>query len=165
MKQLDIKEIERYYCILPNGEIYSLPRDGYRKAVLKLKHNTSKKTGYVSVMLQINGLIENWLVHRLVALSYIPNPENKPQVNHIDGDKSNNNLSNLEWVTRSENEKHAHANKLKIFGKDRHPSRKINSIIAKEIRELKGVLTQKQIGERYGISGSNVSRIQSGETW
>jgi hypothetical protein len=54
-----------------------------------------------------NGIRHNFQIHRLVAATYIDNPLNKPQVNHIDGNKSNNHVSNLEWVTQSENIRHA----------------------------------------------------------
>lgn len=64
--------------------------------------------GYARVELWKNGVGKKYLVHRLLATAFIPNPEAKPQVNHIDGDKTNNALSNLEWVTQSENQVHAY---------------------------------------------------------
>jgi hypothetical protein len=62
--------------------------------------------GYLRVILSKNSNIKKKSVHRLVAMGFIPNPENKPQVNHIDSDKENNNKNNLEWCTGSENMKH-----------------------------------------------------------
>lgn len=62
-----------------------------------------------------NNCQETHYVHRLVAQSFVPNPDNKPEVNHIDGDRLNNNVSNLEWVTSSENSFHASATGLRIY--------------------------------------------------
>ncbi len=70
-------------------------------------------SGYLYVILFKNWKQNAYSIHRLLALAFIPNPENKPQVNHIDWDKKNNNLENLEWVTISENHKHAYAIWLK----------------------------------------------------
>lgn len=75
-----------------------------------LRIDTSAESGYVYVYLYSNGKRDsaNSLVHILVAKAFVPNPDNKPQVNHIDGDKSNNCAWNLEWVTPSENIRHAY---------------------------------------------------------
>jgi hypothetical protein len=74
---------------------------------------------YVRVELWSEGTGRKYLLHRLLADAFIPNPEGKPCVNHKDGNKHNNELSNLEWVTRSENQKHAYQNGLQ---KGFHPS-------------------------------------------
>lgn len=65
------------------------------------------KNGYVALKLTVNGVRSSHLIHRLVAQAYIPNPECKTEVNHIDGNKLNNDVSNLEWNTSSENKQHA----------------------------------------------------------
>jgi len=64
--------------------------------------------GYYYVCLSKNGKVRKFKVNRLVAQAFIPNPDNKPFVNHIDGDKLNNNVNNLEWCTQSENMLHAY---------------------------------------------------------
>lgn len=68
-----------------------------------------KRGQYPMVQLRKNGKFKSFLVHRLVAIHFIPNPENKREVNHIDGNKNNTSLSNLEWNTPEENMKHAYS--------------------------------------------------------
>ncbi len=93
---------------IKNHKGYSISEDGKVLGDFGrlLKPRIRKSTGYYSVVLYRPK--KSYLVHRLVALHFIPNPENKPQVNHKDGDKSNNHYINLEWVTNSENQKHSY---------------------------------------------------------
>ncbi len=99
MDRLEIKDIKGYdgrYAITTDGRIWSY------KAKKYLKERVNE-TGYTSVCLSKNGQAKSFYVHRLVAETYIPNPENKPQVNHKDENRSNNNVNNLEWTTAKEN--------------------------------------------------------------
>ena len=84
------------YLVTVEGRIFSLKTMRFMKA-------TKRPDGYVYVRIAN----KTHRVHRLVAQTYIPNPENKPQVNHIDGNKANNMLCNLEWMTQSENIQHS----------------------------------------------------------
>ena len=68
-----------------------------------IKQRTNKG-GYKAVNLYLNGKMKTYKVHRLVALTFIANPDNKPCVDHIDGNRTNNNVNNLRWVTNSENQ-------------------------------------------------------------
>jgi len=83
------------YLIYPDGRVFSKPREGTTGGFMK-QHNDGN--GYLFVHLK-----KNQKIHRLVALHYIPNPENKREVDHIDRDKSNNDISNLRWVSSKEN--------------------------------------------------------------
>ena len=102
----DWKDIEGFedYTIDEKGNIYSKRKRKYLK-------QTINKFGYCKVTLQKDKHKKAFSVHRLVAQAFIPNPKNKPQVNHIDSNRQNNNVKNLEWVTAKENIQHALKNK------------------------------------------------------
>lgn len=98
-------KIYKNFEVFENGDVWFV-KDGYKR---KLKpYNVSRNRKYMVVSVSENGKQKMFYVHRLVASAFIPNPEEKPQVNHIDGNPSNNNVKNLEWVTGRENVLHAY---------------------------------------------------------
>jgi len=104
-----VKGHEGYYEVSNTGKVKSLVnRYKNTKKVFELKQETSTKYGHKRVQLS-KPVRARKLVHRLVAEAFIPNPDNKPQVSHLDHDGSNNNIENLVWETQSENLKHAQA--------------------------------------------------------
>lgn len=109
MKELwkDIEGYEGTYQVSNLGMVKSLDRltTDNRRLKGKLLAKTNSK-GYIKVTLTNKNKSDNRDIHRLVAQAFIPNPENKPQVNHIDEDKTNNIVYNLEWVTAKENMNH-----------------------------------------------------------
>ena len=96
-----LKGYEHDYSIAKDGTILSLLTDQYVKTSVD-------SNGYLKVMLWKDGHSQTHRVHRLVAEQFIPNPNNLPVINHIDGNKQNPNVSNLEWCTQQENVQHAH---------------------------------------------------------
>lgn len=144
---------------------YEITRDG---RVISHKRNTPKelkpfldRDGYKRVTLQINGKSKHYTIHRLVALTYLINECDKPEVNHIDGNKLNNSLENLEWVTRSENTQKAYDNKQQVaLGKP-----KLNPELVKEIRENKQNLNREQLARKYNVSCGCIQHIRKGRTW
>lgn len=100
----------------PNYKINNLGQVLNIKRNKILKIDKSNGRGYCNITLYKNGKAYRKVIHRLVAETFIPNPENKPQVNHIDGNKHNNCKENLEWVTQSENMIHAFKTGLEIHG-------------------------------------------------
>jgi hypothetical protein len=72
----------------------------------KVMNDHYHRNGYKKLKLPVDGIWKHQFIHRLVAAAFIPNPDNKPQVNHIDGVRDNNHVSNLEWVTGQENTWH-----------------------------------------------------------
>ena len=110
---------------IPNFTDYLINRKGVilnKKTRKRLSQNNTGK-GYFQVQFKDK---KNYYVHRLVALTFIPNPDNKPFVDHIDGDKGNNNVTNLRWVTASENNCY--------FGYEERIINKQKAIIAENIK-------------------------------
>jgi hypothetical protein len=118
----DVVGYEGIYEVSNYGRVKRLEtlvknKNGYRLVKEKILNIPSHI--YQSVFLS-NGKVKQQYVHRLVANAFIPNPLNKEQVNHKDGNKLNNNLSNLEWVTKAENQIHAIENGLiDLFGRNK----------------------------------------------
>lgn len=148
------------YLVTEDGKVLS------KKTGRCLKGEVSNR-GYLRVTLSLNGAYKKFSVHRLVAEAYLPNPENKPQVNHKDSDRLNNHVDNLEWCTSSENNKHAYAegNNEPLRGS------KANGAVLKEEqvldiyhKMLKGV-SLKQIHEETGIDKSTLGHIKRRSTW
>lgn len=110
MKEIwvDIKELDNKYQVSNLGRIRNKTTGVIRKAF-------DDGNGYLKIMIKLTH--KSYRIHRLVANAFIPNPNNLPCVNHKDGNKRNNCVSNLEWCTHSQNTKHAYDNKLiKIAG-------------------------------------------------
>lgn len=103
-------------------------------------------------------------VHRLVAEKYIPNPDNKTQVNHKDGNKLNNCVDNLEWVSNQENRNHAINNGLHLIG-EKCPWHKITEEDVIYIRRHRNEKTQKEWAEIYEVSRSTIGDIIHYRTW
>ena len=151
-------KISRYddYIVSNTGKIKSFKQDKVNGKILKY----SLLEGYERVGLSNEDKIKHFLVHRLVAEAFIDNPENKPQVNHKDGNKLNNNVHNLEWVTLEENRSHAYSNKLQPKG-ELHYKAKISDTDCDTIRAeyATGNIKQWELAVKYSCTISNISQI------
>ena len=171
----DITGYEKYYQVSDLGRVRSLDRminapQGKRMSSgIMLAPVINIRSGYYYTALHKEGRLKMAKTHRLVAIEFISNPENKPYINHKDGNKSNNNISNLEWVTFSENMKHAFKiGLIKPHGVkgEKNPAHKVTE---KQVREIKRLLAQnkkgRSIAQIYKVSESIISAIKRGKTW
>lgn len=105
----DIKGYEGFYQVSSLGKVKTLANNCFKSSKPKEMRLVTTPLGYKRVKLCKRGEHKTCSVHRLVAMAFLPNPENKPEVNHIDGNPSNNAVDNLEWVTSRENILHSYA--------------------------------------------------------
>lgn len=109
---------EGFVQVSNTGKVRSIRTNHGKYQEKELKQRIRSETcQYLLVKITKHNVSHSEFIHRLVAKTFVPNPNNKPQVNHIDGNKLNNNAYNLEWVTCSENHKHAYATNLKEASK------------------------------------------------
>lgn len=154
-----IKGYEGYYSIDEYGKIYS--HHTYNKRQPGYKKTYKGKRGYLVVDLCVKNKRKNLKVHRLVAETFIPNPENKQFVNHKDLNKLNNHVSNLEWTTAKENTRHFFDNGVREYNYKKAP--KLTEQIALSV--LLDNRSNKEIAKTYNIGLSTVIHIKLGSRW
>lgn len=145
------------YCACRSGRIYSLRAGRYLTPVVQ-------KSGYCHVTLSQDGKKSNFLVHRLIAIAFIPNPDEKPTVNHKDGNKQNNSLGNLEWMTQKEQIHHALLTGL--MGGTRNPDRALDDEQAHQVCKLiADSWRNKDIAQAMNIDQQLVANIRYGKDY
>jgi len=163
MTENNYKEIPNYpgYLISPIGNIVSISNHIHTENII-LK-TEFKKDGYCRVTLCNNGACKRFYVHRLIALVFIPNPLNKKVVNHIDGNKLNNTVTNLEWCTYSENLRHSYKNNLhsQVGSKNNQAKLKESDIILIRLDDR----PTKIIASQYNVGDKQIRRIKTGIDW
>ena len=154
-----IKYFENYE-VSSLGQVRSLNYE--RTGKIKILKPSAQKNKYLRVNLSKNGKHYTKRVHRLVAETFIPNIENKPQVNHIDGNKGNNRVSNLEWATRSENMKHAYNTGLHKLpnnkGKNNPKSKKVICVTTNEVFDY-----INEAEKKYNVAHQDIGKCCRGK--
>ena len=149
------------YAITEKGDIYNEKTKRYLKA-------SASNTGYLTVY--VDG--KNRLLHRLLAQTFIPNPDDLPCVNHKDGNKLNNDISNLEWCTYGENERHAYKTGLKkcrFMGGENSANHKLTEADVKFIRDnykrYDKLYGAKPLSIKFNVTPSCITNIVYGANW
>lgn len=170
----DIVGFENTYQVSNLGTVKSLKRkswNGKTWHIIQERYLKQTKAShkYFTVSLSKNGQKKSFLVHNLVASAFIDNPENKKTVNHIDGNKTNNQIENLEWATQSENNYHAYqtglAKSSPVYG-EKHWGCKLTDyqvlLIRKQRKENNHSL--RTLARQFNVSHQTISRIISNKT-
>ena len=159
-------------CTVCSSYLVSDEGDIKHKQTGKIRKQKLNKDNYLEINLSMGSRhnIVHRQVHRLVAEAFIPNPENKPQVNHKDGDKTNNNVSNLEWVTPSENQ--LHARKLGLKPDDTGTNSPNSNLTANQIQYCRTMYKPRDktygciaLAKRFNVSKSTMSYILNNITY
>ncbi|MDF2036578.1 NUMOD4 domain-containing protein [Cytobacillus oceanisediminis] len=152
----DIEGYEGIYQVSSNGRVKRVGNG--KERILK---PSSNNLGYHIVTLSANNQRKTQSVHRLVALHFIPNQENKKTINHVDGDKSNNHVTNLEWNSYSENLKHAYKSGL---NKGRTDS-SIGAVKATNLKTGEEIifLSQAHASKALNIHDGNIAKVVNGK--
>lgn len=160
----------RYILVKEDGTILRCRRATTKGELVSDAYDTvkvrvHKKSGRVYFNMSWMGLTKSVLVNRVVALRFLKNPNNLPQVNHIDGDKENNALSNLEWSSGSDNERHAHRNGLKTGRGSQNSNAKLSADQVIEIRRLALTKPITELMEQFDVARSTLNNIITRTTW
>jgi len=168
MNQLKLFDIENWKDIEGYDGVYQVSNLGKVRSVrgdkVRMIRGTLDRGGYRFVFIKHKGLSKNHKVHRLVASAFIPNNLNKPQVNHIDSDRSNNDINNLEWCTAKENMRHASRKGNEVWRQGFRRVLKKNDVI-KIIMLLKLGVAGEELARMFKTTPQNISMIRSKKRW
>jgi len=168
LKIKDIKGFEGLYAITDDGRVWSYPKAGGRKLGLWIGIFPQRR-GYLNCTLFKKYKRKTFLIHQLVANAFIPNPDNLKEINHIDGNKHNNNVSNLEWSDRKLNMKHAYKLGLlhDLGNGENHSQSKLKEYEVKEIRDLYSTnnFSQRYLAKKFDVNQRLIWSIIHGEIW
>lgn len=163
----DIQGYEGLYQISNHGRIYSVRYNRFRKPKVD-------KYGYMTISIGKDSNLCHFFVHRLVANAFVPNPNDFPEVNHIDGNKANNSADNLEWCDHYTNIRHAYntglmPHPLKPKKETRPRGMKLTESQVKEIRSqyIPGdlIFGCKPLARRYGVAPTTIKQIINQQIW
>lgn len=157
----DIESYEGFYKISSRGNVFSVRRNKILKPYVV--------HGYYAIELNKNGITHKYLVHRLVAMAFLENKLQKTEVNHIDGNKSNNNLNNLEWCTSQENSLHAINNGLQKLDGENNGNNKLKNkdvvFIRQNYKPYDKKFGIKPLTEKFNVSRTTISMIVRNLIW
>ena len=164
-----------YYLISKEGKIIRKQRAVIKKngvinilKEMEMKFSSSKNI-YPSISISVNGKTKRVYVHRMLAIAFIPNPENKPEVNHKNGNRKDFNLDNLKWVTPKENVNHAIDTGLSYHvkgeesGNSKLTERKVLAI--RRLHRINPSFNRRGLSRKIGITHQNISDIVNKKSW
>jgi hypothetical protein len=190
MEMRDIEGYEGIYAISDAGDVWVYPRHFKRGCFMKTQVSIKRKNRIkpyfdVYITLEKDGIQKKCTISRLVATAFIPNPENKPQVNHIDGNSLKNHVSNLEWATACENMQHSKNTGLSYFDSEKQKAARIingqntGSMNGKKSRRLfsfdeateirkiamSNLFSSRKIASVYGCCSRVIDKIKNNQSY
>lgn len=146
------------YLVYEDGRIFSVKLNRFLRG--------TNHQGYTRYGIFIEGKRKGTLGHRIVAITFLPNPENLAEVNHIDGNRANNNLSNLEWVSREGNQQHAFRTGLNSNKGSKNGRAEMDETTSRQMYlELLSGKTILAVSKEFGYSKSSLSKLKAKVTW